>query len=245
MKSKILLILTTAGRLHWLKNAIASLRDPLDVLVVDDATPKEIGIGNFCKEHGFHFITKSKPKGLTDTWNIGYRFFKEKEYTYCILSNDDGRFPDGFSRGLIRALNTRCHLVGPVTNASGNALHQWVRRFVRSPKWSYPEDFKNFDRVQETLVKQYKDMPLQPCDFVNGFCFAFSIAIFRFAFSPTCLFDPKNTNVDAELDLARRVRSKGGNIVVCRTSYVYHQKMGTYRELGWKKIFGHRNRLWR
>lgn len=243
--SKTLLILTTAGRLHWLKNAARSLRDPLDVLVIDDATPKEVGIPDFCKAKGFHFITKLKPQGLTDTWNIGYRFFGKNKYTYCILSNDDVQFARGFSRGVIRGLNSKYHLVGPISNATGNALHQWVRKLIRDPQWSYPEDFKDADRVQNTLVSKYGHQPLQPCGFVNGFCFAFSTAIFQFAFSSSQLFDPKNINVDAELDLAQRVREHGGQIAYCRTSYVYHQKMGTYRELGWPAIHGHRNQLWR
>ncbi|GAH69385.1 unnamed protein product, partial [marine sediment metagenome] len=49
------------------------------------------------------------------------------------------------------------------------------------------------------------------------------------------LFNPANINVDNEYDLAKRIRRNGGGIAICRTAYVYHEKMGTYKELGWKK----------
>lgn len=241
MMGKTLLILTTAGRLHWLEDAVKTLRDPLDLLVVDDATPKELGIGNFCQQHGIQFITKSKPKGLTDSWNIGFRFFKKaKKYTYCILSNDDVQFPQGFSRELIRALNTKYLLAGPLTNNSGDALHQWIKRFIKDKI-----DFKDIDKIQKTLMKKYRHDRFQPCSFVNGFCFSFSTSIFPFAFSANCLCNPANINVDNEHDIASRIQQRYGRIAVCKTSYVYHAKMGTYRELGWKKIGGQRNRLWR
>ena len=40
---KDLLVLTTAGRSHWVKDAVATLDDPLDVLVIDDGSPEPVG----------------------------------------------------------------------------------------------------------------------------------------------------------------------------------------------------------
>jgi len=233
-----LLILTTAGRLHWLKDAVEFLEDSVDVLVVDDATPKEIGIEEFCKEHNLHYITKSKPKGLTNSWNRGYQFFLKHKYTFCILSNDDVRFGAGSIIGLRKALG-KFHLVGPLSNRSGDATHQGVKRYVKSL------DFGNANEVQKVLEKQFKKDPFKPCQFVNGFCFGFSKVIKRFQFSSGHLFNPKNINVGNEHDLAQRVRRNKGRVAVCKIAYVYHRKMGTYYELNWKKISGYRERLWR
>lgn len=237
--AKTLLILTTAGRFHWLKQAIESLQDAIDVLVVDDATPEEIGIRNFCQQKKIQFITKPKPKGLTDSWNIGYHYFVRHGYTYCILSNDDVRFAKGFSVEIKHALNTKFSLVGPVTNRPGLALHQGVKKFIKAER-----DWSKVDEVQGVLIGKFRYDRFQPCADVNGFCFAFSNAIRQFEFASGNLFNPANINVDNEYDLAKRIRRNGGKIAICRTAYVHHEKMGTYKELGWPTIPGHRNRLW-
>jgi len=237
--AKTLLILTTAGRLHWLKQAIESLQDAIDVLVVDDATPEKIGIRNFCKQEKIQFITKPEPKGLTDSWNIGYRYFVKHGYIYCILSNDDVRFARGFSVEIKHALNAKFSLVGPITNEPGPALHQGIKKFIRAKR-----DWSKVDEIREVLVGKFRHDRFQPSTEVNGFCFAFSNAIRQFEFASGNLFNPANINVDNEYDLAKRIRGNSGRIAICRTAYVFHKKMGTYKELGWQTIPGHRNRLW-
>lgn len=224
------LVLTTAGRLKWLKAAIETLRDPLRVLVVDDATPEKIGIRKFCQAKGIAFITKKRAGGVVDSWNIAYSFFRARRHRFqnCILSNDDVRFPPGFSQGLIAGLQ-KYHLIGPLANwygAGDGVRFQNSQRYLKIKATSV-----NVDEIQKMLEEIYRKKPLLACNYVNGFCFAFSQSIRRFAHS-NLLISPEYINMGGEWDLVNRIRARGGKIAVCRTSYVYHQKMGTYREIG-------------
>lgn len=230
-----LLVLTTAGTLGWLKKAISTLRDNLDVLVVDDATPGN-KIRNFCLQKGLAFISKTKPKGLTDSWNRAYKFFRENKYKGCILSNDDVRFSEGFSQGLLDGVD-KFTVVGPVSNEPSRYRNfqksQWLFRYTDLP-------YENIDNIQRFLEKKYKGSPyIEAVDF-NGFCFAFSRGISRYMFSDTELFNPKCVNVGNEVWLVRRIKERGGTIAICRTSYVLHRKGVTLRNCG-----RDRNQLWR
>lgn len=233
-----LLVLTTAGTLKWLKEAIDTLRDPLDVLVVDDSTPEEEGIGAFCKKNGIYFLEKPEPRGLTNSWNMAYQFFKEHNYANCILSNDDVRFPAGFSRGLIAGLSRKPHyvMIGPLTNAPGKEYSQLVGKFTKMKPT--PE---NFDQMQKILWKKNKDKnAYERKKFINGFCFAFSRSMEKFKFSKEFLCDPARINVGNDTFLSLRIWKRKGKVAVCRISYVFHWKNVTFKAKGRK-----RNHLWR
>lgn len=234
-----LLALTTAGRLHFLRDAIATLKDSIDVLVVDDGTPEEVGIEAFCKEHKLHFITKNKPRGLTHSWNIVYQFFKDKGYDACILSNDDVRFPKGFSKGLLKGTK-KFNVVCPISNApTGNRKafsDQWLFRYT-DMKASRKRQSR--DAIQQLLMKKFGKHPYKSVKRFNGFCFAFGRSIHRFAVSESDLFDGQ-LNMRQEILLRRRIGQRGGSMGLCLTSYIFHWKRGTFKELGFKNV----NRLW-
>ena len=235
-KSDNLLIVTVAGRIRWLKGAIETLRDPLDVLVVDDATPGN-EIRDFCQEKGLAYITKPKPKGLTNSWNEGFKFFRENKYKRCILSNDDVRFPKGFSRGLLAGTDNftvACPICNMPTRKKNLNRLQWLFRYTELPP-------KKIDAIQQLLEKKYIKSPYTQTSDFNGFCFAFSNNICKYVFSDTKLFDPKHINIKNENELEKRIRKRRGTIAVCRTSYVFHFKAGTYGELHLKN----RDCLWR
>lgn len=233
---KDLLVITTAGQIKWLKNAIQSLRDDLDVLVVDDATPEEVGIKKFCKEKGIVFVTKGKPQGVVDSLNKGYEFFREHGYKRCIQSNDDVLFPKGFSKGLLGGLE-KFDLVGPLSNQPGTGHHQRIEKFI-----NIKPTVEDIDQVQKAISKKYTRDPFLPCSSVNGFCLAFSYAIERFAYSDKCLFPSERKNVGNEYRLQRRMREMGGRVAICRASYVYHVKGGTFKKFLPGKD---RERIWR
>lgn len=228
-----LLVLTTAGTVRWLREAVDSLRDPLDILVVDDATPSR-EIANFCATKGLLFATKPKPKGLTHSWNLAYRFFKQNGYDACILSNDDVRFPQGFSKGLLEGLK-KFDLIGSLSNRPG---HQ--------PRQRLPEPLlakagpENIDEIQKELLELFKDEPFEQLLYVNGFCFAFGKSIGRFAFPDDILFNPENINVEQERDLSKRMQYGKGKMGMCKTSYVFHWKNVTLKNCG-----ANRQELWR
>lgn len=229
--TKNLLVLTTAGSLKWLKEALDTLRDPLDVLVVDDATPDNT-IRDFCKEKGIKFSTKPKPKGLTDSWNMAYQFFGANSYENCIFSNDDVRFSEGFSRGLLKGVE-KFDLIGPLSNKPGDGHSQEIEKFINIK--ATPE---NIDQMQEAITNKYSRDPFMVSTYLNGFCFAFSLSIKRFMFSDKLLFNPVNINIGNEHDLVNRINKRGGRIAVCRTSYVFHGKARTMQ-------LPDREQLWR
>ena len=257
--AKNLLAITVAGQLRWLKEAISSLRDPLDVLVIDDATPG-ISIGEFCGRKGILFLSKEKPLGLTDSWNKAYRYFKENDYDNCIFSNDDVRFPVGFSKGLLEGLK-EFDLIAPLSNNPGfqwdnlhSPLCQDIRRFV-----DIEPNERNIDRVQEIISKRYRKIPFRQSSFINGFCFAFSSSISKFAYdeeftsinivqpNPQFLFNPANINTFNEYDLANRINKKGGKVGISKVSYVFHWKAKTTEKLdkNWGGAGDYREQLWR
>jgi len=255
--AKNLLAITVAGQLRWLKEAISTLRDPLDVLVIDDATPGD-EIRDFCKREGIEFLTKPEPKGLTDSWNRAYKYFKEHNYDNCIISNDDVRFPQGFSEGLFEGLK-EFDLIAPLSNEPGivwdvvhSPAHQEIRRYV-----DININERDIDRVQNILIKRYRKA--RQANFVNGFCFAFSRSISKFAYDEKLasinavqpdvqfLFNPAHINTWNEYDLAERISRKGGKIGICKTSYIFHWKGKTTEKLDRNGVSSgdYREQLWR
>ncbi len=244
---KTLLAITVAGQLKWLKEAILTLQDDLDVLVIDDATPGD-SIKDFCKQKGLKLVTKVKPMGLTNSWNLAYQYFKENNYDNCILSNDDVRFPKGFSEGLLKGLD-EFDLVAPLSNEPGNIwdhIHspacQEIRRYIDIK----PTD-KNVDKVQRILSERYRSGSFKRTNFINGFCFAFSTSIAKFAYDKQYLFNPAHINTFNEYDLAERINEKGGKIGICKASYVFHWKAKTTEKMNknWGKPGDYRNQLWK
>jgi len=236
-----LLVLTTAGRLKWLAEAIPTLRAPpeeLDILVVDDGSPREVGIEAFCREKELKLITKNKAFGVTDSWNRAYIFFKQNGYKACIICNDDVRFPQDCWRGLVWGVYKRgFNLLVPLSNGPGDGKKQQIRRFLKvEPK---P---KNVDKIQQALFEKYHGKKKWAgCSYFNGFCFAFGSSIEKFRFSKEFLFDPKKKNRGNEIDLVKRINARGGRIGMSMVSYVFHWKYGTYRYLKLK----HRDQNWR
>jgi len=236
---KNLLVLTTAGRLHFLHDAIADLRDSIDVLVVDDATPPQVGIAAFCKKHRLHFITKHHAKGLTHSWNLAYQFFKTHGYDACILSNDDVRFAKGFSRGLLQGtkkFNVVCPLSNRPTRSPKKFALQHLRHYTNMVA---TKEKSNRDAIQYFLEKKFGKHPYTPIGGFNGFCFAFGRSISKFGISDNVLFNG-HANTKNEICMYRRIKHRGGSMAICLTSYVFHWKKGTYGELRLK----HADELW-
>lgn len=233
-----LLAITTAGRIEWLRGAIQSLRDDLDVLVVDDASPPEIGVEKFCKERGLMLITKPKAYGATDSLNKAYNFFKQKGYRTCIISNDDVLFPPAFWRGLVSGVwKHGYNLLGPLSNAPGDGKEQQIERFLNIVASS-----TNIDQIQQALFQKYHgEAKWAPCSYFNGFCFAFGPSIAKFKFSKELLFNPVFKNLGNEIDLTKRIIKRGGKIGMSKISYVFHWKHRTYKHLKLK----HRDDNWR
>lgn len=230
---KNLLCLTTAACVHWLVDAVNTMHDDLDIVVVDDASPAPIlsELRNFCQEHNIEFKTFIEPGGLTRSWNWAYLYFIANNYDTLIISNDDVRFTEGFSTDFIKGMK-KFDVVCPVSNLPTSNRQrfrpQWVDNYS-SLKTSSRK--KNRRLVEADLRKRHQDNPFLKVKTFNGFCFGFSRRIDKYVYSEKCLFNPGLINTKNEIELARRMRTKGGTVAVCKTSYVWHQKAGTFKEL--------------
>ncbi len=247
---KNLLAITVAGQLKWLDEAILTLQDNLDVLVIDDSTPGN-SIKDFCKWNEIGFVSKTKPMGLTNSWNLAYQYFKQNGYDNCILSNDDVRFPKGFSEGLIEGLK-EFNLIAPLSNEPGNIWdieHSPACQDIRRYTDIEPTAKGNLNKVQQVLSVRYRNGSFRQVNFINGFCLAFSRSIGKFAYNEQypLLFNPANINTWNEYDLAERINKKDGKVGICKTSYVFHWKGKTTEKLNkdWGQPGDYRNQLWR
>lgn len=227
---KDLLVLTTAGRSHWVKDAVATLDDPLDILIVDDASPEPVqsDIKNFCKDKKIKFHTFSEPKGLTRSWNWAYKFFLKNGYDRCILSNDDVRFSEGFSKSLLNG-TSKYTLLCPVSNKPTGKPSQFPRQWLfRYCTIKATHKRKSRNEIQHYLEEKFTPNPYKRLRTFNGYCFAFARNdINNFAYDNGYLFDPGNINTKNDIELGRRIRNRGGTMAVCLTSYVFHWKRAT------------------
>ena len=230
---KDLLVLTTAGRSHWVKDAVATLDDPLDVLVVDDGSPEPVGsdICTFCKDNNIRFHTFIEPKGLTRSWNWAYQFFLKKDYDRCIISNDDVRFSEGFSKALLDG-TFKYTLVCPVSNLPTGKPSQFPRQWLfRYCAIVATHKRRNRNEIQRFLEEKYVPRPYRKMRTFNGYCFAFSRSgIKDFLYDNGHLFDPGNINTKNDIEMGRRIRNRGGSMAVCLASYVFHWKCATAME---------------
>ena len=231
MAKNLLALTTSAGMLQFLCDAVATLEDSLEVVVIDDASPKSAGIAEFCEENGLLFVGKEETKGLTHSWNLAYTFMANNGYDNCILSNDDVRFTRGFSNNLLKGLgkfSVLCPISNLPTRNENMFRPQWANRYHDLPMSSRK---KNRNLVQATLARKYRKKPFREVSTFNGFCFSFSRAIEKYMYSGTHLFNPALINTKNEFDLGRRIRNRGGKMAVCKTAYVWHWKAATLSKM--------------
>lgn len=216
-KMKNLLIFTTCGQTEYLEMALKSLNkrsNTYDILVIDDGSKEDIK--TIAEGYGAIFKGKEKGKGLTHSWNMGYKFFKENNYERCVLSNDDvifsGDIPSDLFHGLDKYL-----IVGPLSSpiGCGGQPVQNVEKHIRTNR-----KYRDVKRIQEQL--QRLDRSFIEVTYINGFCFSFDRKIIAYEFSKDKLFNPANLNVGNEDELCRRILPP--QIAVSIKSYVYHFK---------------------
>ena len=214
---KELVIFTTCGQPEYLEIALKSLNNrsnAYDILVINDGSKEDIK--EIAEGYGGIYKGKEKGMGLTHSWNMGYRFFKENNYERCVLSNDDVIFPSDIPVDLFKGLDNYL-IVGPLSSprGCGGQPVQSVNRYIKTNR-----DYTNVKWVQEQL--QHLGRNFIEVTFVNGFCFSFSRRIIPYEFSKDTLFNPVNINVGNEDELCRRILPP--QIAVSIKSYVYHFK---------------------
>lgn len=207
--NKVLLVFTTYNKLSMTKECL-SYAEKLghDILVIDDCSTDDTFdyIRGRCS-----FILKPKRKGLTDSWNSAYYWFKESDYTHMILCNNDVLIPKGAVEGML----SDYPLVVPMCNESGTG---YVCKEQSYDKWykqglGGPEDKKDIHEAW----KNHKVFTKAKC--WTGFCMCFSRAIIEYERDDGNLFDPANINVGNDDDLAKRIPA-----MIALGAFVYHRK---------------------
>ena len=235
---KTLLVITTYNQSKYTKMCFESLKtvdEDIDVLVVDDYSSDDTI--ELCNNYGYEVIKKTKPMGLTHSWNLGYQRFKTYNYDYLILANNDVLIPNGSISELLRVHNKwPFTLVVPLTTTSGaghNSNHQSVSSHYDGLT-PMCDDPNNYQVVQDRLIDIKNNMKrsnnLNLVDpyrmkMFNGFFFMCNKNIINYEFKNDILFDPINSMTKNEDDINwRGLLSHNDYSAVCKTSFVFHFK---------------------
>ena len=114
-----LIIITTCNHIDVSILAAQYLRYSLknaDLVFIDDNSVD--GTSQYLIKKGFFVITKSKPMGLTDSWNRGFQLGIAMGYSYVIFANNDLLIPEGAVDAIRRELENEA-LVVPLTTIEG------------------------------------------------------------------------------------------------------------------------------
>ena len=189
-------------------------RGTYDILIIDDGS--KVNIKKTADEYGAIFKGKEKGKGLTHSWNMGYKFFKDNNYERCVLASDDVIFPEDIPIDLFKGLD-KYLIVGPLSSprGCGGEPAQSVEIYKRTNR-----DYKDAKLIQKQL--QSLDKRFIAVTHINGFCFSFSRRIIPYEFCKDKLFNPANLNIGNEDELCRRILPL--QIAISLKSYVYHFK---------------------
>jgi len=249
-KEKILVILTTYNQSDVTKRCLESLQlisDQHDVLIIDDASSDNTI--ELCKEYNVDYITKDIGKGLTDSWNKGYQYFKENGYEYFVIANNDILIPDLALTEMKNVLSKwPCSLVAPLSTELG-AGHNEMQRIN---KWYGPNEYdtpENYIMVQQLLfdvIKEetesnnlYKFDPIRMKHF-NGFFFMMSKDICQYERPDGNLFDPVFINVKNEDEFNWGSLIPNNDFpMLCKTAFIFHWKGMSFTKAG----IGYNNNL--
>jgi glycosyltransferase involved in cell wall biosynthesis len=205
------------------------------VIVEDDASPDfsadMYNGARYIKEDGsaVHVNVFPKNGGLTRSWNHGLRVARDMGADYCVCGNSDIVFTEGWSKGLIHALNNGYHLVGPLSNAPGTTCPSGRAQVDKHFKgYETTDDSEYLNKVARSLGRtNAKKVIAGP---VNGF--------FQMASLPTWWekpYDDKNVYsthgrhrmTGNEDELQRRWRKAGRKTGIALSSFIFHYRAVT------------------
>lgn len=244
-RSKTLVVLTTYNQSDITRACLDSLKlvsDDHDVLIVDDAsTDNTIKL---CLEYGINYISKEAGKGLTDSWNLAYQYFKDNDYKYFVIANNDILIPSMALTEMINVLDKwPCSLVVPMSTQLGAGHNQ--EQII--DKWYGQNDYhiaENYQRVQDLLLEMkesetqsnnlYKFDPIRMKMF-NGFFFMMSKDICQYERADGNLFDPTFINVKNEDEFNwSNLIPNNDYAMLCKTAFVFHFKGMSFTKAGIK-----------
>ena len=222
---KTLLTITTCNQLKFTKLCDKSLPDleNVDILYIDDASKD--GTVDYLDSKDRDTIYKQNGVGLTDSWNIAYRIFKNLNYDALFISNNDVIFNESSIINMIEALR-EYPLVCPLSSRSGaghNHTYQDVNKYYKIPN-SIDRDPDKHKDLLSILENNIVEM-----DRFNGFFFGVNRDIIKCQSDEKHLFKPKFPQSGQEGDLQNRLIKKP---VVCTGAFIFHFKGVTAPNIG-------------
>lgn len=194
----------------------------VDILIVDDFSQKD-DVKGLAFKYKVRFLGKDKPKGLTNSWNTIYQYYKNNLYTNLYIANNDILIPKDCIENMQRLL-TRYHSVSPLCNPKGIGnwaeIQQYDVTTYSEMSHEFCDDPSNFNEVQSRLPATMYGTYAES-DFFHGFLMAFTRDILTNELEDGDLFSPNNINVGNEIELNMRFKGKKG---ICLDAFIYHHK---------------------
>lgn len=234
---RTLFAITTKNLLDITKITLYSLRTHEhipDILIVDDASIEPVPqslISLFSEELPIvSIIKKEKAKGLTDSWNVAYQYFKnETKYEYLLIANNDLLLPESSIKWMSYCLSSGYSLCKPLGNKIGvgdrpsQNVWPYISNAFSEQETQYPE---HYNQIQNELDQQTILYPFWKDNIpFNGFIFGMrrdAMLAAEYDSRLNLLFNPENINVRNENDLT--VRLPKIQHTLCLKCYVYHFK---------------------
>lgn len=238
VNKEILLVLTTYKKPEITElclDAISKLDlSNIDVAVVDDCSGDETE--NICNQYKVdHFISKSTGQGLTDSWNIGYKLFRDKEYQYVIIANNDILIPAGAIEQLVAVLDKwPSSVVVPLSTHHGsghNKMQSIDTLFGPDEERNNPNQYQvvqdSLIDIKVTLIKSNNLYQLDPIrmKMFNGFFFMMNRKVIQYEREDGLLFNPEYINVGNEDNFNwAKLIPNDDYAMLCKTAFVFHFK---------------------
>jgi GT2 family glycosyltransferase len=247
-KNNILFVITTYNQSEITKACLDSLMScheisATDILVVDDCSSDDTI--ELCRSYNVNFIEKTVGKGLTDSWNRAYEYFKAHvEYDYFVIANNDILVPNNAISEMISVLSKwPGTLVVPMSTklGSGHNQSQIIDNWYGANEYDVPD---NYQMVQDYLLdlkytesesnNLYKFDPIRMKHF-NGFFFMMKRDIIRYEREDGNLFDPEFINVknEDEFNWCNLIPNDDYPFL-CKTAFVFHWKGVSFTKAGIK-----------
>ncbi len=208
---KPLLAFTTFNQLDMTRKCLEYAQDlGYPILVIDDCSTD--GTQEYLSQIRVDAIFKSERKGLTDSWNRAYKYFKASDHSHLGLCNNDVLIPKGAIEGML----SDYPLVVPMCNESGAGYACKEQNFSNYHNELGVHKDKNVQLIQDSIV--ITDLII-PAKCWTGFCMCMHRDITKYELPDGNLFNPKNINTGNDDDLARRVQA-----YIALGSFVYHFK---------------------
>lgn len=240
-----LIAITTYKQTEYTIKLLESIKnldeDFFDVCIIDNSPDDDTK--DIAQKYGVTYYKNPDGEHLTYSINRAYSIFKNSNYTYLAVSNNDVLIPKGALTELKDALDfIPSSLVAPLSTERGcghNKL-QSISRIYTDINDGLLTDI-NYQEIQDMLISVRYDLhskkELHRLDPVrmkmfNGFFFMLHKRVERVEREDGNIFDPTFKNVKNEDEFNwKQLLPNNDYPLLCKTAFIYHYKGVTCTDL--------------